>query len=190
MKRQSRTRCRKSSQRSKEWLAMRVNLSYAPQRLNPSRRFPIFQSRRFDRPSGNLYRIKTARAIVSGGRPEQLKRRLTEYGFGEMKMLAYTAVAQVNNNLTFRQSEVAGIGLFEYFGPLAPNSRPFCRAHVGCIFSLDQILQMDNGRGISAKKVRAGIIVVTNGSLLLTASTAKSGLLTKPCRRGSASRSF
>ena len=43
-----------------------------------------------------------------------------------------------------------------YFGDIRNNSRPFCRALVGKVFSVEQIEQMSNGQGLEVKTYCGG----------------------------------
>lgn len=96
------------------------------------------------------------RAIAAGYGPETLRRRLEAYEFGDMRALAFTSLAQFSNNLTFRRAEISGTRRFLYSGPIAPSTRPFCRAHVERIFTLDQIERMDNGQGLPVRQACGG----------------------------------
>ena len=72
--------------------------------------------------------------------------RLKRQGIEHPKTLAFTSIAQFNNGLTFQTAAITGT--FLYSGPIAASSRLFCREHVGKVFTLEQIGQMDNGQGL------------------------------------------
>jgi len=111
------------------------------------------------------------KAIATGMGPTALMHELKNLEFEKPKTLANTAIAQFNNELTFAQAEMSGVETFQYFGPLAPSTRPFCRAHVGKIFTLAEIERMDNGQGISVRSSCGGYncrhywLAVPNGTI-------------------------
>lgn len=98
------------------------------------------------------YLVKeTRRAMASGSGASGLKRNLAaQFGTAESEMqtLANAMVAQYNNLTTFNLARTAGVKRFLYSGPVAPSTRPFCRAHAGIIFTEEEIAHMDNGQGL------------------------------------------
>lgn len=96
------------------------------------------------------------RVIAAGLGPTALRHLLKEKHYDHTKTLATTALAQFNNQLTLAGAEASGATAFAYFGPISPSTRPFCRAHAGKIFTLDEIDQMDNGQGISVRSSLGG----------------------------------
>ncbi len=99
------------------------------------------------------------RAIRSGIGPEALTRRLRDQEIDtaeRVKTLANTSIAQFNNSLTFEQAKVSGSERFLYSGPISVSTRPFCLAHVGYVFTLEQIALMDNGQGLPVREACGG----------------------------------
>lgn len=96
------------------------------------------------------------RALVAGYGPDVLRKRLEEREFGNAKTEAYTAVSRFNNLLTFENAAATGTQTFKYFGPVSTITRPFCRAHAGQVFTLDEIAKMDNGQGLSVRESCGG----------------------------------
>lgn len=85
-----------------------------------------------------------------------VRQRLKERGFGNAKTEAYTAVSRFNNLLTFENAAATGTQMFKYFGPVSAITRPFCRAHAGQVFTLEEIERMDNGQGLSVRESCGG----------------------------------
>lgn len=107
----------------------------------------------------DFFRKEVRRAIAAGLGAESFRRRLEEKtdAFGEQfATVAQTQIAAYNNLLTFKIAEESGIETFLYSGPLNPTTRPFCRAHVGKIFTKEQILKMDNGQGLPVMETCGG----------------------------------
>lgn len=88
------------------------------------------------------------RALVAGYGPDVLRKRLEERGFENVQTEAQTAVSRFNNLLTFENAAATGTRTFKYFGPVSAITRPFCRAHAGQVFTIEEINQMDNGQGL------------------------------------------
>jgi hypothetical protein len=72
------------------------------------------------------------------------------------RTLAQTSLRQFNNELTLVSAEATGTTTFKYSGPISPRTRPFCRAHAGKIFTLDEIDRMDNGQGLPVRSSLGG----------------------------------
>ncbi|MBP8975093.1 MAG: hypothetical protein KBG83_00095 [Bacteroidetes bacterium] len=107
----------------------------------------------------NFFRKEVRRAIAAGLGANVLQKRLEEQSESlheQLATLANTQVAAYNNLLTFKQAEESGTEQFLYSGPLSPSTRPFCRAHVGRIFTKEQILKMDNGQGLPVLETCGG----------------------------------
>jgi len=79
-----------------------------------------------------------------------LRRRLIDRGVGtaSAQTLANTSLAQFSNSYMFDVARQGGIERFKYDGPLNPNTRAFCRKHLGKVYAYAEILTMDNGQGI------------------------------------------
>lgn len=79
-----------------------------------------------------------------------VRSRLLKRGLGdaEARTLANTALAQFDNATMFEFAKQAGIEKFKYDGVLHPNSRPFCKEHLGKKYTLAQISKMDNMQGL------------------------------------------
>ncbi len=75
---------------------------------------------------------------------------------GQVYTLANTAVAQFDNASMFEFAKQAGTKYYEYSGMLNPNTRDFCRKHLGKIYSEEEILKMDNGQGLSVMSACGG----------------------------------
>lgn len=90
---------------------------------------------------------RTARA---GEGYDVLRSRLMKrsLGAGEASTLANTALAQFDNATMFEFAAQAGVEKYKYGGVLHPNTRPFCREHIGKIYTIEQIKKMDNGQGM------------------------------------------
>ena len=101
-------------------------------------------------------RSLTENAIAAGSGIPGLMDALKEAKLSGAKSLANTMVAGFNNNYTFRLAEEAGITTFLYSGPLGPKTREFCREHVGNTYTIDEILQMDNGQGLPVRDYCGG----------------------------------
>ena len=56
-----------------------------------------------------------------------------------------TATRQIDRSFTFFTAKEAGIETFKFFGPADKLNSEFCREHVGKIYTLEQIKNMDNG---------------------------------------------
>ncbi len=76
---------------------------------------------------------------------------LRERKLAGARTLANTSLAQFNNELTFTIAEQSGTDKFLYSGPSSSTTRPFCRKHVGKVYTLKQIEAMDNGQGIPVR---------------------------------------
>lgn len=96
------------------------------------------------------------RVIAAGLGPTALRHLLKEKSYERPKTLATTALAQFNNQLTLAGAEASGTTAFVYFGPISAGTRPFCRAHAGKVFTLEEIQKMDNGQGISVRSSLGG----------------------------------
>ncbi|MFA5322922.1 MAG: hypothetical protein WC373_09640, partial [Smithella sp.] len=57
-----------------------------------------------------------------------------------------TAIAQFDSAYMHEVCEQAGIEKFLYDG--MPAQRPFCKEHLGHVYTLEEIMQMDNGQGL------------------------------------------
>jgi hypothetical protein len=97
---------------------------------------------------------ETRRAIASGAGVEHLAKQLREKELNNVQTLAETAVAGFNNELTFAQADDGDKYL--YSGPVTDITRPFCRAHAGKIYTLEQIENMDNGQGLPVRSNLGG----------------------------------
>lgn len=81
---------------------------------------------------------------------EQLRGALRKEGFaeGRAKTLANTSLSQFDNAYNMEMAQQGGIEHFKYDGAINPNTRDFCRERVGTVFTLSQIMAMDNGQGL------------------------------------------
>ena len=70
-------------------------------------------------------------------------------GDGETRTLANTALAQFDNSTMFEFAKEACVERYKYDGVVNPNSRKFCKINCGKIFSMNEIMSMDNGQGLS-----------------------------------------
>lgn len=98
--------------------------------------------------------VQKAIALKSG--PDALRHDLEGRHGNAARTLATTSVRQFNNELTFAVSEQSGVTRFLYAGSLGPNTRPFCRRHVGKIYTMEQIEAMDNGQGLPVRSSLGG----------------------------------
>lgn len=87
---------------------------------------------------------------------DTLRRRIIQRGVPDAETLANTAVAQFDNAYMFENAEQAGVKQFKYDGALHANSRPFCKAHLGRIYTEAQIEQLNNGQGLSVRSSCGG----------------------------------
>ncbi len=90
------------------------------------------------------------RTVRAGKGYEVLRSRLLQKSLGEAqsRTLAITALAQFDNGMMFEYAQQGGVQKFKYDGVLHPNTRAFCRAHLGKQYTLEQIRKMDNGQGL------------------------------------------
>lgn len=96
------------------------------------------------------------RALVAGYGPDVLRKRLEGRGFSNVQTEARTAIRRFNNLLTIENAAVTGTRYFKYFRPVSTVTRPFCRAHAGEVFTLDEIERMNNGQGLSVRESLGG----------------------------------
>lgn len=87
-------------------------------------------------------------AIRRGLNYKEFRSELIEQniGIGYATTLANTAIAQFDNAYMHEVCEQAGIEKFLYDG--MPAQRPFCREHLGNVYTIDEIIAMDNGQGL------------------------------------------
>ncbi len=67
-----------------------------------------------------------------------------------------TNLAGIDNSSTHNVAVLAGLDDYLYFGPDSEKSRPFCREHVGHIYSLQELETMNNGQGLPVQKYCGG----------------------------------
>ncbi len=81
---------------------------------------------------------------------EELRNRLMKRGLGAgaANTLANTGLAQFDNAYMQEISRRAGLDSFLYDGVLHPTSRPFCKKHWGKVYTIDEIMKLDNGQGL------------------------------------------
>jgi len=82
---------------------------------------------------------------------ETLRRRLIKRSVPDAATLANTSVAMFDNAYMFENAQAAGITAYKYDGVLHPNSRPFCKKHLGNVYTEKQIALLNNGQGLSVK---------------------------------------
>ncbi len=66
-----------------------------------------------------------------------------QYSFTYMNTLQLVSVRASSWNMAIQ----SGVSLFQYVGP-QNNIREFCAAHLGRIYTAEEILRMDNGQGL------------------------------------------
>ena len=88
----------------------------------------------------------------------QIRRDLKDTGKPEYQIstIVNTSIAQFDNKLTIENAAQSNIKKFKYDGALHPNTRNFCRKHLGKIYTLDQIRQLDNGQGLPVETSLGG----------------------------------
>jgi hypothetical protein len=68
---------------------------------------------------------------------------------------ANTALAQFDNNYHTQTAHAAGIDKFLYDGTIY-KSRWFCIKHIGNIYTLEELRNMDNGQGLPVETSLGG----------------------------------
>ena len=68
--------------------------------------------------------------------------------------VAVTAKSAFSSANTVSRAEEVGINKLRYAGP--PAQRPFCQLHLGNVYTLKEIRQMDNGQGLPVLYYRGG----------------------------------
>lgn len=93
------------------------------------------------------------RSIAGKQSPEQTREEL-EKTLGivdwQAKQLFHDATQEFSREVNAAKAEAVDLKYFRYWGPLDGITRPFCRRHVGKVFTLDEINALDNrqtGRG-------------------------------------------
>lgn len=98
----------------------------------------------------NRVKSQVARASLSGERIdftdifERNRARLLR----ELETTLENALQGLRNGLVLGKSKKARVKRFKYVGPLDDKTRPFCRLHVGKVFTTDEIARMDNEQGL------------------------------------------
>lgn len=98
--------------------------------------------------------VQKAIALRSGA--DALMHDLRERKLAGARTLATTALAQFNNEITFSAADQTGTTKFLYSGPDGPTTRPFCKRHVGKVYTIEEIEAMDNGQGLSVRSSLGG----------------------------------
>lgn len=93
------------------------------------------------------------RTVTAGLIEKQSLRDLTDSLVHELNKnknwadaVAHTSKIGLSRTKTILQADVAGIKEFKYSGPGA--QRDFCKDHLGKIYTIDEIKNMDNGQGL------------------------------------------
>jgi hypothetical protein len=76
-------------------------------------------------------------------------------GFNEASAEANTALAQFDNSYNTQMALEAGIEEFIYDG-IDQNSRPFCKEHLGKVYTIEELKAMDNGQGLPVETSLGG----------------------------------
>lgn len=98
----------------------------------------------------DLVRNSIAATVLLGREPDidaiarELEPRLARYVETELE----TELASFHRSATLIAAKQAGLKRFLYYGNLEKDSRPFCKAHAGNIYTLAQLENMDNGQGL------------------------------------------
>lgn len=62
-----------------------------------------------------------------------------------------TVQSALSRSQSFVDAKKSGIERYKYAGRTSGNIRPFCAAHVGKIYTIDEIQNLDNGQGLSVQ---------------------------------------
>lgn len=72
----------------------------------------------------------------------------TTIGFSTAATLVNTGIAQFDNAYQIETAQQSGVEFFLYDGILSKNSRSFCVEHIGRVYTLAELKEMDNHHGI------------------------------------------
>jgi hypothetical protein len=95
-------------------------------------------------------RNSIAATVLLGAEPnyEALESRLVTLTRAQLTTEYETEVAAFHRAANDVAAEQAGIERFVYYGGLINDSRSFCRAHAGNIYTKEELSRMDNGQGL------------------------------------------
>ena len=87
-----------------------------------------------------------------------IRKRLEKTGLGiySAENLARTALAQFDNSYHTEIAQQAGAKYFLYDGVISPNTRAFCRKHVGGVYTLAELKAMNNRQGLPVETSLGG----------------------------------
>ncbi len=87
-----------------------------------------------------------------------IRKKLENSGLGmyTAENLTRTALAQFDNAYHVEIAQQAGAEYFLYDGTLSENSRDFCSEHVGRVYTLTELAEMDNKQGLPVQTSLGG----------------------------------
>jgi len=112
----------------------------------------------FKKEYGSLFSKTIKTGLQKGLGYSQIRRELKDTGTPEYQIstVVNTSIAQFDNSLTLEYAAQSNIKKFKYDGDLHPNTRSFCRKHLGKIYTIEQIRQLDNGQGLPVETSLGG----------------------------------
>lgn len=134
-----------------------------PMRPDTVKNLKAFDLTRFDEQGNGIIRSLSRELVlntVGGKKRSDVIKSLTDEMDGQVEQATNFADTALRSYDRFVNTEMfvgAGITHFRYFGPKDVSNRPFCREHVGKVYSLDEIKKMSNG------STRFGNVLVYGG---------------------------
>lgn len=75
----------------------------------------------------------------------------------QAKQLVHDSSMAFARTVNAKKAEAGGFEYFEYMGDLVADSRPFCRKHLGKVYTREEIAELDNGQtGEGTAFIRGG----------------------------------
>lgn len=98
------------------------------------------------------------RQVITGETPDvnQLIDDLGSRTVSQIKTELNTATMAFSRSVTQAKAKSLGLKYFLYIGPDDKITRPFCKARVGKVFTLEEIEKWDNGTDLPAKQYLGG----------------------------------
>jgi len=95
--------------------------------------------------------LKEVRSAIKGEYGfNSISKKLQNTGLGvyTAENLTRTALAQFDNAYHVEVAKQAGVVYYIYDGDTSENTRPFCRSHIGRVYTLAELASMDNKQGL------------------------------------------
>lgn len=97
------------------------------------------------------------RSYITGEVPEiETLQSLKGRTFANIETDLNTSIAGMQRAVANNTAQEAGIEKFEYTGPLDKVTRPFCREHVGKVYTIEKLKTLDNGQGLPVETYLGG----------------------------------